>query len=101
MKLLQQDIINKCKMDFLKMSARKQLDIQDKALLVSDITQLLGIYALNFDKQLCYLLRDMINFGERNNLVLAGQRLQFDELNRKYKMPMDHKPIKWEYGFTE
>lgn len=99
---LQQEIINKCKLDFLRISAnRPKIDIQDKALLVANITQLLGIYELKYDKQLHNLLRDMIKFGENNNLVLAGQRMQFDELNRRYKVPVDYKTIKWEPSFLK
>lgn len=98
---VQQEIINKCKLDFLKISARKQLDIQDKALLVANITQILGIYELKYDKQLYHLLLDMIRFGENSNLVLAGQRLHLDELNRRYKVPVDYKHIKWEPSFLK
>jgi len=99
---VQQEIINKCKLDFLKISAKgRKQDIQDKALLVANITQILGLYALGYDKQLYHLLRDMLRFGENNNLVLAGQRLHFDELNRKYKVQVDYKPLKWEPGFLK
>ncbi len=99
---LQQEVINKCKLDFLKISAKgHRLDIQDKALLTANITQLLGLYALGYDKQLYHLLRDMLRFGENSNLVLAGQRMQFDEINRKYKVPVDYKHIKWEPSFLK
>jgi len=95
------ETVNKCKFNFLKLSSKRQLDIHDKALLVSDITQLLGLYTLSYDIQLHHLLHDMVNFGEQNNLVLAGQRLRFDELNRKYKMPIDYKQIRWEPSFLK
>ena len=99
---MQREIINKCKLDFLKMSVKRhQIDIQDKALLVSHITQLLGIYGLGYSKELNHLLQDMIAFGERSNLVLAGQRYEFDILNRKYKVHVEEKPIAWKAEFSE
>lgn len=97
---LQQEIVNNCKLDFLKMSSHKP-DISQKALLVSHITQLLGIYGLGYSKELHHLLRDMIAYGERNNLVLAGQRYEFDALNRRYKVPVDEKPVAWKIEFSE
>ena len=98
----QQQIINKCRLNFLKISARHiRVDIQDKSLLVSNITQLLGIYALGYDKQLHLLLKDMIRLGEHHNLVMGGQRMQFDALNRKYKMPVDEPQIVWKAEFIK
>lgn len=79
----------------------RQPGIREKALLVSHITQLLGIYGLGYNKELHYLLRDMIAYGERSNLVLAGQRFEFDALNRKYKVAVDEKPIAWKVEFSE
>ena len=102
MNQVEEQIINKSKLNFLMISAKhRRIDIPDKAKLVSDITQLLGIYILGYDKQLHHLLKDMITFGEHNNLVLGGQRMQFDALNRKYKVPVDQRQIVWKPEFTK
>ena len=102
MDLYQQQIVSKCKMEFLKMGAKRQhVDIQDKALLTGRIIELMGLYELGYSKELHQLLKDMIEFGERHNLVLAGQRLHFDELNRRYKVPVHEKQVLWKAEFTK
>ena len=63
---------------FAKVKKDNKLSNKEIDDLVSDITQLLGIYRLEKTKEIAQLLEEMIAFGEVNNLSVQGLRIEFE-----------------------
>ncbi|MBR9692057.1 hypothetical protein GOV06_04695 [Candidatus Woesearchaeota archaeon] len=53
---------------------------------MSDITKLIGIYAVDRSSQIAALLEEMLSFGDKNNLAVQGSRLEFENIKKgKFK----------------
>ena len=76
-----EDII-RIKKAFSKIKKDKKLSKAEVDDLMSDLTNLLGIYATDKSKELAALLEEMISFGEKNALSVEGSKLQFEQLKK-------------------
>ena len=82
MVLKEKEDIARIKKDFLKIKKDNKLSKAEADDLMSDITRLLGIYAVDKDKTIAALLEKMISFAEDNALAIDGPRIQFEQLKK-------------------
>ena len=87
MDLFQKEVkeeIEKLRKDFLSLKKLKRLTTNHEDRLITDITGLLGLYLLGYDKELRILISQMISFGESKLWAMGGSKYQFSKLNKKY-----------------
>ena len=76
--------IVKLKSDFLKLKSKKKFAVQDEDKLITDVSGLLGLYAIEHEEELRHLISEIISFAESKRWSMAGSRYLFEKLNRKY-----------------
>jgi len=70
------------KEDFSKIAKDKKLSRAEADDFMSDITKLIGIYAIDKDKQVEELIEKMIEFGDKNNLSTQGLEIEFEAVKK-------------------
>ncbi|MBW2966796.1 hypothetical protein KY342_06865 [Candidatus Woesearchaeota archaeon] len=74
--------INKIKKSFSILNDKKNLSVKDAEKLISDITIVLGIYAVNKPKELEKLINSMIDFGKSRQWAVQGSMIMFNRIKK-------------------
>ena len=70
------------KRDFSKLRDKKTLSVKDEEKLISDIVILLGLYAVDQNKEIERLINSMIDFGKSNQWAMQGSIIQFNRIKK-------------------
>ncbi len=70
------------KKDFSDIAEDKKLSKAEADDFMSDITKLIGIYVLDKNKEIENLIKEMLDFGDRNNLAVQGSVLEFEAVKK-------------------
>ncbi|MBD3354963.1 hypothetical protein GF361_03180 [Candidatus Woesearchaeota archaeon] len=70
------------KKDFSDITEDKKLSKAEADDFMSDITKLIGIYALDKDSEIEKLIKKMLDFGDKNNLAVQGSILEFEAVKK-------------------
>ena len=76
----------KLKKDFSSFKKLKRYNISHEDKLIANITALLGLYAIAYDKEIRKLISEMLDFGESKLWAMQGSRYLFNKLNNKHKI---------------
>ncbi|MBW2982230.1 hypothetical protein KY343_05095 [Candidatus Woesearchaeota archaeon] len=74
--------IEKKKRDFSKLNDNKNPGLKDAEKLISDINILLGLYAVDKNKDLEKLIKNMIDFGKSKQWAMEGQIIEFNRIKK-------------------
>ena len=84
--------IEKLKKDFSRLKKKTEFTKNDKDKLITDITGLIGIYAINKRKDLAKLIEEILSFAEKKNWGVEGSRMAFDKIKKgKFKVKLKNK----------
>ena len=81
---LEREMIDKIKKDFQKIKKKNTLTPKDEALLLGDITNLLGFFRVDPDRTVGRFIEEMISHGEDKGEVMAGARISFEQMKRMH-----------------
>ena len=82
----EKEVFEKLKADFLRIKKKSKLNSADEEQLNTDITGMLGLFAVIPELIIADYAEKMISFGEEKLLAMQGHRIQFDKLKRKHKI---------------
>jgi hypothetical protein len=74
--------VNKIKNSFSILNDKKKLSLNDAEKLISDITIVLGIYAVNKTRELERLIKSMIDFGKSRQWAVQGCIIEFNRIKK-------------------
>jgi len=86
MNKIEKEVFEKLKADFLRIKKKKKLTIADVEQLNTDITGMLGLFAVKPNLNVAEYIEKMVSFGEEKLLAMQGHRIEFDRLKRKHKV---------------
>jgi len=72
--------IEKKKRDFSKLKDNESFTVEDEEKLISDINILLGIYAVDKNRELEKLINNMIDFGKSKKWAMQGQMIELSRI---------------------
>ena len=73
---------DRIKKAFSKITADNKLSKSQVDDLMTDLTNLLGMYAVVKRKAFEELIKEMIGFGEKNDLAVEGASIQFKQIKQ-------------------
>ena len=82
----EKEVFEKIKAGFLEISKKKKLNTADKQQLNSNVTGMLGLFAVRPELNFAGYIEKMISFGESNLWAMHGHKIEFDRLKRKHKI---------------
>ena len=71
--------------NFSKLKKKKNLTSQDEDKLVNNLTNLIGIFAVDKSKQLERYIEAMIDFAKKQKWGIQGSIIQFKKVKQKKK----------------
>ena len=74
--------ISKKKRDFSKLRDKKTFSVNDEEKLISDIVILLGLYAVDKNKEIERLINSMIDFGKSKQWAMQGSMIEFNRIKK-------------------
>ncbi len=86
MNKIEKEVFEKLKEDFLRIKKKKKLAIAEEEQLNTDITGMIGLFAIEPNLSVAEYIEKMISFGEEKSLAMYGHRIEFDRLKRKHKV---------------
>ena len=75
--------IDRIKKAFSKIKKDKKLSDAEVDDLMSDTSELIGIYSIDKNNKIASLIQEMLSFGEKNNLVTQGLKLEFERVKKR------------------
>jgi len=78
----EKEVFDRIVSDFSKLKKKKKLGKIQEGKLVQDIVKLLGIYGFYKSRVLEKQIKNMIDFGDKQNWAMQGQQVEFDKLKK-------------------
>ena len=75
--------------EFYKIKKDEKLSVHEVDDFMSDLSRLIGIYAIDKTNEIAALIEEMLSFGEENNLAVEGSRIHFEDIKKgKFKVKL-------------
>jgi len=81
----EKEAIVRIKKSFSKIKKDNKLSTQEVDDFTTDVTELLGIYLIDKNKETEKLIEKMLSFARKNNLAAQGSRLEFESIKKRIK----------------